>query len=120
MDAEQAIQAFWSSFGLSAYDENSVPDGASLPYITYSLSYDSFDNNVTMAASIWYRSSSWATPTYKAQEVVETIKAGGVILKTDRGGIWIKPGNPIYQRINNDDTSIKRIYINITAEYIEP
>ena len=43
MTAEQTLHSFWSSFGLTAYDENSVPDDAVLPYITYSVSYDSFD-----------------------------------------------------------------------------
>ena len=53
MDAEQAIHSFWSSFGLTAYDENSVPDTAELPYITYSLSYDTFDHQVSMVANLW-------------------------------------------------------------------
>ena len=51
MTAEQTLHSFWSSFGLTAYDENSVPDDAVLPYITYSVSYDSFDNNVSLTAS---------------------------------------------------------------------
>ena len=31
----QAIDRFWNSFGIPAYDESSVPQGATMPYITY-------------------------------------------------------------------------------------
>ena len=31
MDKFQAQQSFWSSFGLTAYDENTVPDDAEYP-----------------------------------------------------------------------------------------
>lgn len=51
MTAEQVVHSFWSSFGLTAYDENSVPDNAQLPYITYNLSYDAFENEVAMSGS---------------------------------------------------------------------
>lgn len=119
MNAEQALHTFWSRFSLPAYDENSVPDSAQLPYITYSISYDSFDNNVSMSVSLWYKSTSWEDITLKAKEIIDSIGHGGIILKTDRGGIWLKRGNPMYQRIGNEDRTIKRIYLNIMAEYIE-
>ena len=40
MNKEQAIHFFWSQFGLPAYDENSVPDDAQMPYITYNVVID--------------------------------------------------------------------------------
>ena len=119
MTAEQAIHAFWSSFGLTAYDENSVPDDAQLPYITYSLGYDSFNSNVNLTASIWYRSTSWVNITAKADDIYSEITAGGKILPTDNGGIWIKRGSPFYQRMGDDDKNIKRVYINIQLEYFQ-
>lgn len=119
MTAEQVIHSFWSSFGLTAYDENSVPDDAQLPYITYSLSYDSFNSNVNLTASIWYHSTSWVNITAKADDVYDEITAGGKILPTDNGGIWIKRGSPFYQRMGDDNKNIKRVYINIQAEYFQ-
>lgn len=119
MTAEQAIHSFWSSFEVAAYDENSVPETAQLPYITYSLSYDSFDNNVTMNASIWDRSTSWQYVTQKAHDIYDYIGYGGKIIPTSNGGIWIKRGNPFYQRVGEDEKNIKRIYLNITAEYFD-
>ena len=35
MTAAEAIYGFWSSFGVPAYEENAVPDGAGMPYLTY-------------------------------------------------------------------------------------
>ena len=43
MDKSQAVHDFWSSFGLTAYDENAVPDNAQMPYITYSVVTDSLE-----------------------------------------------------------------------------
>lgn len=119
MTAEQAIHAFWSNFGLTAYDENSVPDNAQLPYITYSVSYDTFGNNVAMTASIWQKSTSWLLVTQKAKAISEYIGDGGVLLPTDNGSIWIKRGSPFYNRMGQEEKDIKRIFINITAEYFQ-
>lgn len=118
MDAEQAINTFWSSFGLEAYDENSVPDDASLPYITYSVSFDSFDNDFTLTASLWGRSSVWTGLTSLVHAIGDDITDGGKLLPTDNGAIWLRKGSPFYQRMGDEDKSIKRIYINVYAEYI--
>lgn len=119
MDAEQAIHAFWSSFGLTAYDENSVPETATMPYITYALSYDSFNSAVSLSASVWYRSTSWAAPTAKAHDIDERLRNGGVNLLTDNGAVWISKGTPFYQRLGDVEKDVKRIYFNITAEFIQ-
>ena len=118
MDAEQALHSFWSSFDLPAYDENSVPENAQLPYITYSVSYDSFGSDVSMTASVWDRTMSWERLTSKVHEISHAITDGGRILHTDNGGIWLRKGNPFYQRMGDVDDSIKRMYINVFAEYI--
>ena len=119
MDAEQAIHSFWKSFGIDVYDENSVPDDATMPYITYSLSYDGFDNSVNLSASVWYNSTSWAAPTAKAHEIDSRIGDGGLVIPTDNGAVWITQGSPFYQRLGDADKNIKRIYFNINVEYIQ-
>lgn len=119
MTAEQAIHSFWSSFNLTAYDENSVPDNAQLPYITYSLSVDTFNNTVLNTINIWYRSTSWINVTDKAKEIINTITDGGISIPTDNGMIRMNLGNPIYNRMGDEDKNIKRIRMNIETEYIE-
>lgn len=117
MNAEQAIHSFWSSFGLTAYDQNSVPDEAVLPYITYSVSIDSFGNEVSLTASLWYKSLSWVDITNVTHEISKAIGYSGKTLKTDSGYLWLKRGQPFAQRMGDDDKNIRRMYINITAEY---
>ena len=119
MTAEQAIHSFWSNFGLTAYDENSVPDDANLPYITYTMSYDTFGTNVAMSASIWQKSTSWLFTTQKAKAISEYIGDGGVLLSTDNGSVWVKRGTPFYNRIGQEEKDIKQIRINIYAEYFQ-
>lgn len=121
MTKASAIYNFWSSFGLIAYEENAVPtgnDAPDFPYITYQLVTDAFENEVLMTASLWYRSTSWTQANAKAEEISKAIGIGGKILKCDFGRIWLKRGTPFAQRMGDEtDALIKRIYINITAEY---
>ena len=121
MTKEQALTKFWESFGLAAYDENSVPSGEnkpSYPYITYNVITGSFGSDISLTASLWYKSSSWAAITNKADEISRAISLGGVILTYDDGAIWIKRGDSFAQRMDDPNDSIRRIYLNINAEYI--
>lgn len=118
MTKAAAIYNFWNSF-LTAYEENSVPNDAIFPYITYQLVTDSFDGDVQMTASIWYRGSSWVEANSKTEEISQRIGRGGTFLKCDGGKIWIRRGSPFAQNIGDEsDNLIKRKYLNITANYL--
>ena len=122
MTKEQALHSFWSSFGLTAYEENSVPSGENkpdLPYITYSVSTDSFGNDVALNANLWYRGTSWSVVNDKAAEISAAISSGGKLLDCDGGCIWVKRGTPFAQNMSDPmDDLIKRKYINITVEFL--
>ena len=120
MDKSQAIHDFWSSFGLTAYDENSVPDNAEFPYITYSLSTDSLGNMLTMTGSVWYRSSSWEQISKKVDQIAEHVgKYGFRTIKLNGGYVWITKGMPFSQRMSDEnDKMIKRVYIILNAEFL--
>ena len=120
-DKFAAIQDFWSSFGVPAYDEYSVPTGDNapkFPYITYSLSYDTFDRPVSMVVNIWTRSTSWGSALRKFAEIEKIIGAGKYI-ECDGGAILIRFGSPIMNRLGDDnDDMVRRLLVNIAAEYI--
>lgn len=119
MTKAAAIYKFWNSFGLTAYEENSVPDDAAFPYITYQLVTDSFDREIPLTASLWYRSESWTAINAKTEEISQKISRGGKIISCDGGAIWLKRGQPFAQSMGDEsDNLIKRKYINITAEYL--
>lgn len=119
MTKAAAIYQFWNSFGLTAYEENTVPTDATFPYITYQLVTDSFDREALLTASIWYRSESWTVINAKAEEISQKISRGGKIISCDSGAIWLKRGQPFAQNMGDEsDNLIKRKYLNITAEFI--
>ena len=120
MDKAQALDAFWNSFNIPAYDENSVPEDATFPYITYSEATDSLGNVVTLNASIWDSSTSWATVSLKAEEIAKKIaEYGHYTIKIDTGYLWLVKGNPFAQRMSDpNDDNIKRIYLNVLGEFL--
>ena len=119
MTKTAAIYQFWSGFGLTTYEENTVPTDAAFPYITYQLVTDSFDREIQLTASIWYRSESWMAINAKTEEISQKISRGGKIISFDGGAIWLKRGQPFAQNMRDEsDDLIKRKYLNITAEFM--
>lgn len=120
MNKIQALHSFWSGFSLKAYDENSVPDDAVLPYLTYEVSSDSFGNELPLTASLWYRSSSWEGITAKEQEISDFIGRGGRMIAFDGGAMWLQKASPWAQRLADpSDEMIRRIVLNISVEYMD-
>lgn len=119
MTKAAAIYQFWYGFGLTAYEENTVPSDAAFPYITYQLVTDSFDREIQLTASLWYRSESWTAINAKTEEISQKISRGGKIISCDGGAIWLKRGQPFAQSMGDEsDNLIKRKYLNITAEFM--
>ena len=119
MTKAAAIYQFWNGFGLTAYEENTVPTDAAFPYVTYQLVTDSFDREVAATASMWYRGESWTDINAKTEEISRKISRGGKIIACDGGAIWLKRGQPFAQNMGDEsDDLIKRKYLNITAEFM--
>ena len=118
MNKSQALHKFWSSFGLPAYDQFTVPDDAQMPYITYSVAEDSFERPVALTGSIWYRSQSWEDIEQKSYEIARAVKIGGIVVNIEDGFVWIYRGSPFAQRMSDINDTVRRIVINITAEFL--
>ena len=120
MNKMQTLNAFWNGFGLPAYDENSVPDNVSLPYITYEAMTDDFGKPIALTASLWYRDSSWSDITTKEQQISDFITRGGRMLKYDGGALWLQKQTPWAQRMSDpNDDMIRRIVLNISIEFLD-
>lgn len=117
MDKQQAIYNFWSGFGIAAYDENSVPDDAQMPYITYNVSTADIGDIVIMSASVWYRTNLWTYLDNIANRISNYIGYGGITLEIDNGLVWIKRSSPFAQRMA-DDGEVKRTLLTIAVEYL--
>lgn len=122
MNKSQALNAFWNSFTIPAYDENSVPDNTPFPYITYAESTGSLENVIPLSASIWDRSDSWERVSLKSDEIAKKIgEYGHYTMRLDNGYVWFTKGSPFAQRMGDpNDDKIKRIYLNVQAEFLTP
>lgn len=121
MDSAQALHQFWSGFEWKAYDASTVPAKdfePAIPRITYDVSTSEINYPVFLTASLWDRSFSWAAVSQKADEIYSYIGQGGVMVPFDGGAIWITRGSPFSQRVADEDDAIRRIMININAEFI--
>ena len=122
MNKEQVLHKFWSSFGWSARDENSVPDDAFAlyggHYITYNVGTAALNEPVPLSADLWLKHSSWAEITQKAEQIANAITVAGKVLPFDGGYLWICRGIPFSQRVGDTDDTIRRISLNITVEYL--
>ena len=119
MNKVQALDKFWNSFGLLAYDENSVPEDAKLPYITYDVITSDFGNVLTLNASIWDRSYSWKTLQEKEEEIANYIGRGGLMVSYDGGAFWLRKSSNWAQRMRDADNAIRRIVLSIEIEFID-
>lgn len=119
MDKAQAIHNFWSGFDLKAYDELTVPDDAEMPYITYSVQTDSIGSPLSMRASVWDKSTSWAFVTQKAEQIAEAIvNKYPATIEIDGGRVFLAKGTPFAQRMADDDDTIRRMYLIVMAEFL--
>lgn len=121
MDKFQALHSFWASFGIDAYDENTVPTGdakPAYPYITYDASISNLGAPVALSGSLWYYGTSWSQVTTKLSEIQLRLGRGGQMIPMDGGALWIVQGSPFAQRVSDPNDMVRRIFINIEAEYI--
>lgn len=118
MDKQQALNKFWrQATGLIAYEENSVPDGAVLPYCTYQTIIDSLDSAVFPLGHIWDKSLSWENLDTHLS-AVEAFIGKGVVVALDEGRMFVCKGAPFAQRRTDENTSeVKGYEIQLQIEF---
>lgn len=109
--AAAALKTFFSGFGLSAYAENSVPDTAQLPYITYSISDPEWNQKASMYAQVWDRTKSNDGLIRIADQIAADIGEGKNI-PLEGGYLVIWPETPLTQILVDGD--FRRAYINLS------
>ena len=114
-----ALQAFFSQF-MDAYAASAVPEDVTFPYLTYELITSAWDGGeVGLTVNMWFRTTSEKEPNAAVDRLSKAIGLGGVQLPCDDGVIWLKRGSPWAQSLTDEtDKTIKRRYINVTAEYL--
>lgn len=111
----KTLHAFYSGFSIPAYAEDSVPDDAKLPYITYTVPQSDVFSSVTHQARVWYATDKGAPSNVEVNAKVDEVLAAigqGVKLKAGRGFVCIYPGNPKAQPQPADDAT-RIVYLNL-------
>lgn len=130
MNKEQAYNAFWSEFGVLAFEENSVPDDkiiedlikagvakAKYPYVAYQVIVDDLGHPVYPTASIYDRSNSWERSDLLANAISERIQKMNTI-RLDDGRMFITKGSPFAQhQLESADLNIRRVILNLGVEF---
>ena len=117
MNNWQAQDTLWNSFGLPAYDENTVDESAKMPYITYEAVDGSLGGQMLVSASLWYKSGSWADISKKANQMKSglnkevPIDGGYIMIRTPAANYATRMEDP-------DDKDIRRIRINVLMEFL--
>ena len=119
MDREQALNSFWNSFDIPAYDVNTVPDDAPYPRITYEVTVNDFGVPTSIFGSIWDKSTGWGRITSIAHKINSRLSQGGQTVSYEDGILWLKKGTPFQQRMSDPDDTIRRIVVGIELEYLE-
>lgn len=118
-DKWQALQQFWENFSLPVYDENTVPDEAEMPYITYEAKTGEVNHPVYVSAALHYFSQSWAEISQKSDEISQYIGHKGVSVKIDGGYMRVQHADPIAQRFPDDSAGkARKIVLNISCEFV--
>lgn len=114
LNTAKALYQFYSGFGIPAYAENSVPEEAELPYITYPVVETEPLEQGTHYCQIWDRSTSNAGILGKADAIKQALGKTGVTLDCEGGGyVVLRPATPFAQVMIDADPSIRRAYINL-------
>lgn len=117
-DIMDALYAFWSQFGIPAYAEDMVPDGATLPYIRYTVS-----NGPAMQSGFLtaynYHSKKLMGNTERAKMagmIADAIPEKGVKLPLDGGGYLTMFRNTDFQTLYNDPEDFDVIGVRTSVE----
>ena len=111
------LYSYFNGF-LPAYIENQVPEGATFPYITYSIAFENeFEDNL-IQARIWTKENSTTDLRKYSDLIADDIGYGKIVNCKEGGNLWLKAGSPFMQFVSDEDITIKSNYINIITNFL--
>lgn len=113
INTAQALYEFWSSFGLPAYTEGTIPDELVLPYITYSLVETEPLEAGTHYAKVYYRSTSNEALLRKVDDILATIGDKGCRINCQGGYVVLRKATPTVQLMDDENPELRFAYINL-------
>ena len=117
-DGLVALNTFWNSFNVPAFEVSTIPDNVEMPYLTYEGAIDDFGNEIATSVNLYYRGKSWKAITEKLDEIEDVISKGVYVNFSDNKSILIRKANPFAQRVAEEDEEVRRYVINLSYEFI--
>lgn len=122
LSAQIALNQFWNSFGVPAYPEGSVPDGAKFPYITFRVRQGDTFTSSQITAYNWHQDKGQGVNSERGEmldKIAAAIPPGGRRLKLDIGFILLQRNTASWQGLYDDanDKSVKGGRTAILAFY---
>ena len=117
-DVMAALYAFWSQFGIPAYAEDMVPDGATAPYIRYTVSKAPAMQTAFLTA-FNYHSKKLMGNVERAEMaglIADAIPEKGVRMPLDGGGYLTLYRNSDFQTPYQDPEDLDVIGIRTSVE----
>ena len=117
-DVMAALYAFWSQFGIPAYAEDMVPDGATVPYIRYTVSKAPAMQTAFLTA-FNYHSKKLMGNMERAEMaglIADAIPEKGVKLPLDGGGYLTLYRNSDFQTPYQDPEDLDVIGVRTSVE----
>lgn len=124
MDKWKVQDVYWNSFGLSGFNELTVPDeeakailSAGGMFITYQAVSGSINGPTTASASLYHRSNSWTKIMQKSSEMERFIDREFAI---DGGAVkFRKPVSNYAQPMSDpNDPQVRRIVLTVEVEFL--
>ena len=115
--AAAALKTFFSGFGLPAYQEGTVPDDVSLPYISYSLVSPEWNQKASMYVRVWDRTTSNTGLIRIADQITAAIGEKKTIDLTG-GHLVLWPETPKVQIQADGDYRYAYINLSINAYHL--
>ena len=124
MTKSERLYHFFSSFGITAYEENCVPASQNgitndAPYLVYEDTEDTFyGEDINLTCQIFDKNSSYQRIEEIADTMSRYITSHGKVLPIDGGYILIMRGTPWMQkRKETGDKSVKGVVLTLTVRY---
>ena len=111
-DTAAALYGFFSRFNIPAYVEQTVPDNAALPYITYELREPEAGQNTSLKVRVWYEGTGFAAVVDKVDEIKRAL-GRGASLHVDNGAVWLWPDTNFCQFQPQDEPKLKVAYLSL-------
>lgn len=112
IDVAKGLKEFYSSFGIPAYEEHTVPDDAALPYITYEIMNPDWRDDAIITANVWYSGTTFG-PLFKKVDEISAKLGEGLRVPTDTGSLYLYKGNPFSQVSDTGNDEVKVCYLMI-------